>query len=146
MSRKLPVPALDEEMDLEMMCAVIGCTPDDFIAELQRREAAKVAKMQTEMILAQRAGGTRRFLPDEGEGGGYVEYMIHPVSYHYWGRRLGYECWEDKQFVREYLRDNPTSRIKSVSGKTVVSFAADSTPSAAPPILGADGRPLNAAA
>ena len=115
-----PPPALDEDMDLETMCAIVGCKPDDFIAELERRQAAKVAQMQKDMILAQRAGGQRRILPDEGEGGGYVEYMIHPVSYHYWGRRLCYECWDDKQFVREYLRDNPTSRIKSVSASPII--------------------------
>ena len=28
-------------------------------------------------------------------------------SYHYWGQRLGYECWKDPQFIREYKRDNP---------------------------------------
>jgi hypothetical protein len=28
-------------------------------------------------------------------------------SWHYWGHRLGYECWEDKTFLREFLRDNP---------------------------------------
>lgn len=32
---------------------------------------------------------------------------IPPDSYHYWGQRLGYECWGDKQFLAEFLRDNP---------------------------------------
>lgn len=28
------------------------------------------------------------------------------MDYHYWGLRLGYECWSDKEFVEEYKRDN----------------------------------------
>lgn len=37
-------------------------------------------------------------------------YDVPDWSYHYWGQRLGYECWEDKQFVEEFLRDNPECR------------------------------------
>ena len=34
-------------------------------------------------------------------------------SYHYWGQRLGtYECWQDKGFVAEILRDNPEWRVE----------------------------------
>lgn len=36
---------------------------------------------------------------------------IPPESYHYWGQRLGYECWNDKQFMAEFLRDNPECGI-----------------------------------
>jgi hypothetical protein len=38
---------------------------------------------------------------------------IDAVAYHYWGQRLGYECWADPQFRREYMRDNPGVRVKT---------------------------------
>ena len=46
---------------------------------------------------------------------GYVKMMVPPAAFHYWGNRLGYECWDDKQFVHEFLRDNPECRVKSRS-------------------------------
>ena len=42
---------------------------------------------------------------------------IEPTSYHYWGKRLGYSCWNDRKFMKDYLRDNPESRIKTAGGK-----------------------------
>ena len=38
---------------------------------------------------------------------------IAPEAYHYWGGRLGYECWDDPQFLREFERDNEQVRINS---------------------------------
>jgi hypothetical protein len=38
---------------------------------------------------------------------------IDAMAYHYWGQRLGYQCWKDKQFRQEYLRDNPGARVKT---------------------------------
>jgi len=49
---------------------------------------------------------------------------IHPKFYHYWGQRLGYECWDDKQFFKEFLRDNEDCRVKSRSMKTQVGWGA----------------------
>jgi hypothetical protein len=34
-------------------------------------------------------------------------------AYHYWGQRLGYECWDDDQFVREFFRDNPETAVRN---------------------------------
>lgn len=76
------------------------------------------------MRLAANAGGERRFIQDK-EGGGEVKMMIHPTSYHYWGQRLGYECWDDKKFCAEYLRDNPAARVKSRPDNPTVVVARD---------------------
>jgi hypothetical protein len=46
------------------------------------------------------------------EGMGQLVMRVTPESYHYWGRRLGYECWRDGQFRREFHRDNPSARVK----------------------------------
>jgi hypothetical protein len=40
-----------------------------------------------------------------------------------WGVRLGYECWEDKQFLKEFLRDNPEVAVRNYCKKTVVGGA-----------------------
>ena len=47
------------------------------------------------------------------EGLGRPVMEIDGSAYHYWGNRLGYQCWSDKQFRREFARDNPETRIKS---------------------------------
>lgn len=105
------LPIFDEQADLAATCAVLGITEDDIRRELDFRIRAKMDKMRKEMALAAKAGGVRRVLKDDGAGGGDVHYMVHPVSFHYWGNRLGYECWHDDEFIREYLRDNPEARI-----------------------------------
>jgi len=59
------------------------------------------------------------------EGVGELKARINPTSYHYWGKRLGYKCWGDRKFMKEYLRDNPESRVKGVSGKVQVGYGND---------------------
>lgn len=76
--------------------------------EHQRRRLAV-----KQMRLAAKAGSERRIMRGPDGSGAEVKMTIHPVSYHYWGQRLGYKCWKDPQFCREYLRDNPEARVKS---------------------------------
>ena len=47
---------------------------------------------------------------------------IDSTSYHHWGQRLGYNCWRDKQFVHEYLRDNPQAKANSGGTKIQVGY------------------------
>tara|TARA_Y100001968_G_scaffold94323_1_gene84734 strand:- start:2368 stop:2790 length:423 start_codon:yes stop_codon:yes gene_type:complete len=58
-------------------------------------------------------------------GIGQHRARIESTSYHYWGKRLGYDCWNDRKFIKEYLRDNPESRVNSVSGKTQVGYGSN---------------------
>lgn len=82
------------------------------ILELWQNQRRKLAMAEMRQMAA--AGGERRFLQGSEGDGGEVKMMIHPISYHYWGQRLGYECWDqDSDFVREYLRDNPAARVRS---------------------------------
>jgi len=32
---------------------------------------------------------------------------VPDLDYYYWGLRLGFECWDDPEFLAEYARDNP---------------------------------------
>lgn len=46
-------------------------------------------------------------------------FDIPQIAYDYWGIRLGYECWSDKQFVAEFLRDNPWCAVREVRDTVV---------------------------
>jgi hypothetical protein len=54
------------------------------------------------------------------EGLGEMTMRIPVESYHYWGKRLGYDCWRDAGFRKEFLRDNPECRVNSKAAKTTV--------------------------
>ena len=54
------------------------------------------------------------------DGIGAHTMSIQPDAYFYWVNRLGHKCWADKQFRREYARDNPSVRVRSRSRKTMV--------------------------
>lgn len=79
--------------------------------------------MATEMQQMAADGGERMVMRFSDGNGGEVKMQIHPFSYHYWGQRLGYQCWDDAQFKHEYLRDNPEARVKNVSELTTVIVA-----------------------
>jgi hypothetical protein len=54
------------------------------------------------------------------EGNLRPKAVINGPDYHYWGQRLGYECWDDPTFVNEYLRDNPESRVNAKMAQTSI--------------------------
>ena len=54
------------------------------------------------------------------DGMGECVARIDLGAYFYWAMREGYECWNDKGFMREYLRDNPEVRVKSQARQTTV--------------------------
>lgn len=56
------------------------------------------------------------------EGLGALVGRIDAESYHYWGQRETYDCWKDKQFFDEYLRDNPQARVKSGGTRIQVGY------------------------
>jgi hypothetical protein len=56
------------------------------------------------------------------EGLGRLRMTVSADAFHYWGRRLGYGCWKDKQFLREFERDNPNVRVKCGGTRVQVGF------------------------
>lgn len=54
------------------------------------------------------------------DGLGALNARVDSSAYHYWGKRLGYDCWQDKAFLNEFLRDNPQSKVKSLGTKIQV--------------------------
>lgn len=47
------------------------------------------------------------------EGNMRPRCVIAGEAFHYWGQKLGYACWDDPEFLREYERDNPESRVQA---------------------------------
>lgn len=80
------------------------------------RKAEVDAKVQAE----KHARFNRRNEANNIEGIGRKVASIPGVAYHYWGQRLGYECWEDKQFIKEFLRDNPEVAVTNYAKKAAV--------------------------
>jgi hypothetical protein len=118
MSLQAALIDLAPDMPAEDAVELLGVTFEQLAAELEYRAKQKHAQCLRDIAVSQKASGQRKFL--RGDGGGEVEMMIHPTSYHYWGQRLGYECWDDPQFRREYRRDVEASRIKTVNDRLTI--------------------------
>jgi hypothetical protein len=56
------------------------------------------------------------------EGLGELTARIPGVAYHFWGQKLGYDCWKDQEFLREFLRDNPECKVNSKGTKLQVGY------------------------
>jgi hypothetical protein len=54
----------------------------------------------------------------EGFGENYMS--VDAESFFYWARRLGKECWNDKQFLAEFRRDNPETIVKNRPRKETI--------------------------
>lgn len=74
---------------------------------------------QRQRLIANQTGEHRSI-----DGLGRVRLTIDTASYHYWGQRLGYKCWSDPQFLREFERDNPHARVKCGGTKFQVGWRA----------------------
>jgi hypothetical protein len=56
------------------------------------------------------------------DGVGELKARIDPTSYHFWGQKLGYKCWQDKTFLKEYLRDNEYARVNCGGTKLQIGY------------------------
>ena len=92
----------------------ISALPGGVVSELLKGRHAKntltlLKAPETQLRLARENNVEHRSI----DGLGQPRLSITPEAYHYWGQRLGYQCWSDKQFLNEFERDNPACRIKS---------------------------------
>lgn len=72
-------------------------------AEIKSKTAAKYTQIRHKAI----------------EGLGQKVGSIPGEAYHFWGIKLGYECWDDKQFRHEFFRDNPQCKVNSGGTKDI---------------------------
>jgi len=106
-------------IDVTEMEGIDESTMRDMVAELrmgwQMETVNAEIKQRREMQQAHIKNESRAI-----EGVGRHRMRIDPSSFHYWGQRLGYDCWDDNQFKTEYERDNPASKVICTGTKTMV--------------------------
>lgn len=71
--------------------------------EIESKRAAKYTQMRHRSI----------------EGLGQKVGSIPGDAYHFWGQKLGYDCWNDKRFLAEFFRDNPQCKVNSGGTKDI---------------------------
>ena len=77
-------------------------------------------RMMAEASQARIAAACERIEWSSIEGVGQLTMKVDPIAYHHWGQRLGYDCWGDPEFRREFRRDNPGTRVKYTPRKTTI--------------------------
>lgn len=114
-----------------------GDITDDVIAELDEiaGEKDKVVLEREQAEIAMRAGTVARDMKF-----GRMVAQIHPEVYAYWERREGAGFWFDKKNVEKFLRDNPSCKVDSKSGRTVVRGANLGGSPALPRIVSGRGK------
>jgi len=68
---------------------------------------------------AQKIGKINTLRHKSVEGLGQLKGRIPLDAVHFWGQKLGYGCWNDQEFVDEFLRDNPELRVNSGGTKEI---------------------------
>lgn len=97
--------------------------PSGVVEEFRKGRVAKevatlIRQPRLQDMLAREWQGDNRSI----NGLGRVRMVVSADAFHYWGRRLGYDCWKDKQFLREFERDNPNVRVKCGGTKLQVGY------------------------
>ncbi len=101
----------------EFGLALVDNLDSDVVTELCTGRLFAEQQALRRQRIARARQGTRTFLKD-----GEVSFQIDPYFYHKWGQRLGYECWDNEDFVRGMLRDNPEMRIDGRSRKIMTGY------------------------
>ena len=107
------VGAPDYEIPLDSEIAQLA------IKQLQDTEKDYYEKQQR--LANQYGGGQEAFFDSDMAPD---EVRVPAFAYHYWGKRLGYDCWDDPAFRREFARDNPGFKRTVKPRKVTVSVRA----------------------
>ena len=105
------------EVELESFARSMGnASLNEFLGELHRGTHARqvTAHFRQEQHAREWQGAVGV------DGLGAPEMVIDATAFHFWGARLGYECWDDPTFCREMMRDNPAMKVKTAPAKTTI--------------------------
>jgi len=91
----------------------------EYIRQIELTELEMAAVEQRHIA----ANSQDRVFMDEGE----LQMRLQSKFYHHWGQREGYECWGDKTFKKECMRDNPEVRVKSRSRKIMTGYTGENS-------------------
>ena len=70
-------------------------------------------------VHAQKIAKTNQIRHKSIDGLGQLRARIPLTAVHFWGQKLGYECWNDQAFMDEFLRDNPELEVNSGGTKEI---------------------------
>jgi hypothetical protein len=94
----------------------------DFVADLcktftdQKRAEEEMAFARQRRI----AEANARLEQSWMEGFGERHFSIDAEVFFHWVRKLGKDCWNDKQFIAEFKRDNPETIVRNRKRKTSI--------------------------
>ena len=114
-------------------CAAVGLRESDLMDAMRRLMERDFRRAVKQQALAAKAGGERLIFRAKCGVEGYVAMSVHPFFVHWWGQKLGYECWDDPTHIKWWLNHHPECRVKSVSATPTITVGV---------IFGADGRVL----
>jgi hypothetical protein len=91
---------------------------EDFVKTLQdqKRAEEEIAFSSQRRI----AAASERLEYAWMDGLGECHMRLDPEVYFHWVRKEGRACWNDKQFIAEFKRDNPETIVRSRSRKAMV--------------------------
>lgn len=89
-------------------------TPPSLVAELNDflRNQHIAERVLTE-TRQRKAARELQFNRKSMNGLGRPRLEVDSYAYHLWGQKLGYKCWKDPQFLREFERDNEHCRVRA---------------------------------
>lgn len=91
--------------------------PIEMAADLERelRRGWQMGRVRAE-VESKQAAALNQIEHRAMDGIGQLRMRVPLDAYHFWGQKLGYDCWNDKQFLHEFERDNPAVKVKSAGG------------------------------
>ncbi len=91
----------------------------EVLEDIYRRRDGGVRARMAQMRQARIKQASDRMPQRVTETMGEARYKVDPEAYHAWAWRFrdandrpDYSCWDDEQFVHEWLRDNEESRVR----------------------------------
>lgn len=90
---------------------------------IQREQSARVRAAEVQLATAAKSRAERKFIQD-GDGGGYADWMMSPTLFHAFGRKWGYAAMHDKDFVRDCLKHGTAVKVKNTNARPTFGFRA----------------------
>lgn len=115
-------------LDVESLYAAFGADRmNQVFQEFHEGHLLKQAGTAARMANARRQWQDTPWIDELGP----CDHIVDATSFHAWGQYFsfddkgnyigdGYECWNDETFIREYLRDNPDSRIRQRAPRVTI--------------------------
>jgi len=83
----------------------------ELIREFETGERLELVRARERQLRAARVQA-RTLGPARETALGERRWMIDPVLYHNWGRREGYQIWNDERQLRRWAQDAPEIRVE----------------------------------